>query len=73
MDPNQHVPILSLTDASAAEIVRIALENEGIACELENEHQAGLTGVLPVRILVRAADEKRARDVIAQHPHLEGA
>ncbi|MBX3412828.1 MAG: DUF2007 domain-containing protein [Pirellulales bacterium] len=61
--------IYATTDPALAQIIKIALAEEGIACELEGEHQAGLTGIFDIRIFVRAADADRAREIIEQHQH----
>ena len=59
--------IYTLYDPSHAEIVRLALEGEGIRCALENEGQAAMTGVFPIRVLVRRGDAERALEVIRSH------
>ena len=65
------VQVYSLTDPTRAEVIRIALEQEGIPCEIANEHQAGLTGILTIRLFVRARDEDLAKKLINAHeePH----
>ncbi len=54
------------SSAEEAEILRVALQNEGIPCEVDGAHQAGLTGVpiLEVRLLVRREDLDKAREII---------
>ena len=69
MDANEPVVIHTTKDLAEAEILKTVLEGEGIKCELEGERQGSLTGVLDVRLLVRAWDEERARQVIASHGH----
>jgi hypothetical protein len=52
-----------------AEIIKNALETEGITCFVEGEHQAGeagLTGIL-IRIDVPAEEAARARQFIKAH------
>ena len=40
-----------------------------IVCELDGEGQASLAGILDIKVLVRAWDEERARQVLAAHAH----
>jgi hypothetical protein len=61
------VPVYETSDLARAEVIRAALESEGIRCSLENPHQAGLTGVLQCRLFVLEEDADRARDFIEQH------
>jgi hypothetical protein len=69
MKSDEPVEVYSTLDASDAEILRIALHDEGIKCEIVGENQGGFTGVgiTPVRLYVRAEDFDRARSYIEQH------
>ena len=67
MDPNELVAIYSVTNPVKAEIIKNALEDEGIECAIGNETQAGFTGVLDIRILVRASDADRAKELIEEN------
>jgi len=67
MEREDHVVVYTLNDELQAEIIKNALNAEGIACEIEGGHQAALTGVLEIRILVKLEDEDRARKLIASH------
>ena len=58
------VVLTSVTDPNLAEVMRVALEGEGIACEIEGGGQAGLSGVLPLRIFVPGDDLPRAREIL---------
>ena len=69
MDANEPVVVHTTNSLSEAEILKNVLEGEGIECELDGENQGGFAGVLDVRILVRAWDEERARQVLASHAH----
>jgi hypothetical protein len=60
-------PVYRSTDTNELEILRLALEGEGISAMIEGEHQAGLTGVLPARLLVMEADLDRARKILKSH------
>ena len=72
MDANEPVVVHTTNNVAEAEIVKNALESEGVQCELGGENQASFTGVLGIPILVRAWDEEHARQVIASHAHLHG-
>lgn len=61
------VDVYTLKNPAIAEIIKNALEAEGIPCRLDNESQAGLTGIFDIQVLVRAADADRARELIQTH------
>ncbi len=61
------VTVYTVRDEMKGEIIKNALEAEGIQCNLGGEHQAALTGTFDVDILVRAEDEARARQIIESH------
>ena len=67
MDANHPVEIFTTNDLAEAEILKGVLEGEGIRCDLEGENQGSFTGILPVKILVRAKDKARARQALASH------
>ena len=67
MDPQELVPIATYREATQAELVRNALETEGIRAVVEGPHQGALTGALGVRLLVQAADAERAQAFVEQH------
>lgn len=73
--PDTHEPVVvySTTNLSEAEVVKNALTAEGIRCGLDAENQGGFAGLFAVKVLVRAWDEERARQVIAQHTHHHAA
>ena len=73
MDHLEPVPVLTTTQPGQAEIVKAALEAEGIPAEVEGENQGGFAGVLAVRVFVRAVDADRARAFLAEHGELGGA
>ena len=58
--------VFATRDVMQANMVRLALEEEGIKCQIDNEHQAGLTGVLEMSVFVPADQEERASEVIAK-------
>lgn len=63
------VDAYSVSDTNAAGMIKAHLEQEGIPCWIEGENQAGLAGILPIRLLVRAVDVERARTVIESFDH----
>ncbi len=65
-DAQQPAVLTTVNNPSLAEIIRGALATEGIGCRLEGEGQAGLTGVLPIRLWVATADLDRAREIIRE-------
>ncbi len=67
LDPASLVAIHSLYDAGVAEVLRVALAEAGIPAFIDGERQAGMTGVLPMRLLVRAQDADRARRLLREH------
>ncbi|QDT96621.1 DUF2007 domain-containing protein [Gimesia aquarii] len=52
-----------------AEFLKMTLEGEGIRCLLENENQAGLAGVLEIKLDVASADADRAKEIIEEVRH----
>jgi hypothetical protein len=67
MEADDLVSVYTLTDPNKAEILRGALESEGIVCELGGEGQAGFTGIWEIDVLVKAIDADRARKIIQSH------
>lgn len=56
--------VFTTRDQMRADMIRMALNEQDIVCEIENEHQAGLAGVLEMKVNVRAEDEDRAKEVL---------
>jgi len=67
MDADDLQVVYTLYDENHAEVIRGALESEGIRCRIDGEHQAGMTNVFEVKLLVRAGDYDRARKIIESH------
>ncbi|NQV25881.1 MAG: DUF2007 domain-containing protein [Rhodopirellula sp.] len=67
--PMQLVEVYSVTDPNVAEIIKAALQREGITCWIEGENQAGLAGVLSITLLTRAKDADHAHRIIASFDH----
>jgi hypothetical protein len=61
------VDVYTVRNPAIAEIIKNALEAEEIPCQLDNESQAGMTGIFDIQVLVRAADADRARELIQTH------
>jgi Putative prokaryotic signal transducing protein len=63
------VEVYSTNDPNEAEIIRAALDGEGIPSQVTGENQAGLAGLdmVPITIVVRASDYDRARAFIEDH------
>lgn len=63
--PNAHlVTVYTVGDAVKAELIRNALQEHGIRCELGGEHQAGFTGTFAVDVIVLETDRERAEKLI---------
>lgn len=64
--PDELVEAYSTNDAYEAEVLRLALQEEGIPCEIDGESQAALPGLvaLEVKLLVRAEDLNRTRSFL---------
>ncbi len=67
MSEDSLVPIYTTRNIAKAEVIKVALEGEGIRCEIENEHQAGLTGVTKVRLFVLERNKDAAVEFIDAH------
>ena len=67
MSEDKLVPIYTTRNIATAEVIRAALEGEGIRCEIENEHQAGFSGVTNVRLFVLDSDKDAAVKFIDLH------
>jgi hypothetical protein len=69
MKDDELVTVYTVTNPTQAELVRMALESEGIDAHLDGEGQGGggLVGIFDTHVVVRAADAERARAIIAFH------
>lgn len=74
MDPAELVTVYTVANPVEAEIIKNALEAEGIRCFVENEGQAGEIGLtgLEIRINVPATAAERARVFIEEHERRRG-
>lgn len=70
---SEHHPLVEVGQTSnpmEAEIIKGALDAEGIFCFLDGLHQAGLSGLsglLQVKIMVREPDAERATSIVNEH------
>jgi hypothetical protein len=69
MEYSELVTICTLPDPISAEIIKNALNAEGIRCYLEGINQAGEAGILGlgVKVQVLAGDADRAEKLVASH------
>ncbi len=69
MELNEPIEVYRTKNPNQAEIIRAALEAEGIACEITGEGQAGLVGMnlMEIAIVVRATDYDQAHSFIRSH------
>ena len=63
----QLVTAYTVDDSVKAEIIKNALEEHGIACEIGGEHQGGFTGTLSIDIIVNESDAELAKQIITDH------
>lgn len=66
MDTEELVEVYTTTQELEAEVIRGRLVAEGIGAVVSGASQAGFTGVLEVKVYVKACDEQRARDIIEE-------
>lgn len=72
MDTNDLVTVYTVSNPVEAEIIRNAIQAEGIRCFLDGAQQAADVGLLvfEIGVMVPAEDADRARKLIEQHePH----
>ncbi len=70
MTNDELVSVLTLNDPIKAELVKVVLQDHDLFCAIEGEQQAGLTGIFPIRILVRSGDSQNAAEIISKN-HLD--
>ena len=58
------VRLHSVTDPTKAEMIKCLLNQSGIECAVDGEHQAGFTGVFQIGITVWERDYDRAKEII---------
>jgi hypothetical protein len=74
MDAQDVVTVAVVTNPLEAEMIANCLRGEGVAATAEGGEQPGITGNTEVRILVRAWDAARARQLLsAEHGRFEPA
>ena len=63
-DVNEVEVVYTTNDVYEAELIRNQLHDIGIKCELDGESQGGFTEIVETKLLVRAGDAGRARQLI---------
>ena len=66
MEADEPVTVYTVNNPYEAEIIKMALQGQGISCQLDGEGQAGLSDILEIGILVPARDADRAQKIIEQ-------
>jgi hypothetical protein len=60
--------IMTVSNPIEAEVIRAALQAEGIACRIGDENQAGFAGIggIAIEIMTHASDADRARKILLE-------
>jgi hypothetical protein len=66
MEADEPVTVYKVNNPYEAEVIKMALQGQGISCQLDGEVQAGLSDILEIGILVPARDADRAQKIIEQ-------
>ena len=64
MEADEPVTVYTVNNPYEAEVIKMSLQGDGIACQLDGEGQAGLSDILEIGIIVRASDADLARKII---------
>lgn len=64
VDANEVEVVYTTNDIYEAEIIRNQLLDDGIKCELDGASQGGFTEIVETKLLVRAGDVNRARQLV---------
>ena len=67
MEADEPVTVYTVNNPYEAEIIKMALQGQGISCQLDGEGQAGLSDILEIGLLVPARDADRAQKLIEQN------
>lgn len=67
MRSEELVTVYTLADSFKAEIIKNALEAEGISCFLEGANQAGGLSGVNIKVQVPEDDVEHAREILAEH------
>jgi len=69
MSMQEMVTVYTVSNAIEAEIIKNALDDEGIRCEIEGGHQAGEAGLIGIEIKLQVPEDEaeRARAFIEDH------
>jgi hypothetical protein len=66
-DPDELIVIYKTTDVTEAHLVKNLLVDEGIKATVGEEHQPLILPITPTDVLVRRADEARAREIVDEY------
>jgi hypothetical protein len=64
MEADEPVTVYTVNNPYEAEIIKMALQGQGISCQLDGEGQAGFSDIFAIGILVRAGDADLAKQII---------
>ena len=64
MEADEPVTVYTVNNPYEAEVIKMALQGEGISCQLDGEGQAGFSDIFEIGILVRARDADLAKQII---------
>ena len=64
MEADEPVTVYTVNNPFEAEVIKTALQGQGISCQLDGEGQAGLSDVLEIGVRVRLRDADQARKII---------
>ncbi|MEI7684139.1 MAG: DUF2007 domain-containing protein [Planctomycetota bacterium] len=69
MSMQEMITVYTVSNAIEAEIIKNALEDEGIRCEIEGGHQAGEAGLIGIEIKLQVPEDQAeaARAFIQDH------
>jgi hypothetical protein len=67
MEADEPVTVYTVNNPYEAEIIKMALQGQGISCQLDGEGQAGLSDIPEIGILVPARDADWAQRIIEQN------
>jgi hypothetical protein len=67
MEADEPVTVYTVNNPFEAEVIKTALQGQGISCQLDGEGQAGLSDILEIGVLVRQRDADQARKIIRHH------
>jgi hypothetical protein len=61
MEAEEPMTVDMVNNPCEAEVIKTALQGQGVSCQWDGERQAGLSNILEIGALVRTKDADRAR------------